>query len=437
MDCRANQLAWPLMRVAVVGAGWAGLAAAVHARLRGYEVSVFEMSGQLGGRARTVPLPNGMSADNGQHILIGAYTETQRLMRLLGVDPEQALQRRSLCLVDAQGKGLQLGKGDPQWAFVRAVCQHRNWTWRERGALTAQVLRWAMWGYRCVPDISVAKLSANIPERLRNEFINPLCIAALNTLPHEASGAVFLRVLRDALKSGPGSADLLLPRRPLGELLPQPARLWFAEQGVGLHTHQRVQALQHQGSQWRLITASMQRDFDHVVLACTSHEAARLVQPIRPNWAKVASALCYEPITTVTLYSQGIRLAQPMLTLNSDQTERPAQFVFDQGQLAGRPGELSFVISAAQTWIHRGTQVLNQATLAQAQWALRGGLSSPLQHVRTLTEKRATFRCTPGLVRPAPAIAPGLWAAADYVQGPYPATLEGAVRCAVRVVQGM
>jgi hypothetical protein len=46
-----------------------------------------------------------------------------------------------------------------------------------------------------------------------------------------------------------------------------------------------------------------------------------------------------------------------------------------------------------------------------------------------VVEKRATFACTPGLQRPASRLAPGLWAVADFVDGPYPATLEGAVRC--------
>jgi hypothetical protein len=55
-------------------------------------------------------------------------------------------------------------------------------------------------------------------------------------------------------------------------------------------------------------------------------------------------------------------------------------------------------------------------------------LRGPLQLVHTIAEKRATFRCTPGLPRPRAAIAPGMVAAGDHVDGPYPATLEGAVR---------
>jgi predicted NAD/FAD-dependent oxidoreductase len=57
--------------------------------------------------------------------------------------------------------------------------------------------------------------------------------------------------------------------------------------------------------------------------------------------------------------------------------------------------------------------------------------------LRTVVEKRATFACTPALQRPAMAIAPGLWACGDWVEGPYPATLEGAVMSAQRVVQAL
>jgi predicted NAD/FAD-dependent oxidoreductase len=64
----------------------------------------------------------------------------------------------------------------------------------------------------------------------------------------------------------------------------------------------------------------------------------------------------------------------------------------------------------------------------------RAQLGLDLEAVQTVVEKRATFACTPGLQRPAPAIAPGLLACGDYVAGPYPATLEGAVRSGAAAV---
>jgi hypothetical protein len=121
-----------------------------------------------------------------------------------------------------------------------------------------------------------------------------------------------------------------------------------------------------------------------------------------------------------------------MLALRGRVTESepaPAQFVFDRGQLGSARGLLAFVVSASDP--ERTT--LQAQVLQQAQTQL--GLK--LQAVQTITERRATFACTPALLRPAQAIAPGLLACGDYVAGPYPATLEGAVRSAVGAVRAV
>jgi predicted NAD/FAD-dependent oxidoreductase len=105
--------------------------------------------------------------------------------------------------------------------------------------------------------------------------------------------------------------------------------------------------------------------------------------------------------------------------------------VFDRGRLGGEAGTLAFVISGAARWVERGVAATEAATLAQGNEALGRFLRAPLEVVRTIVEKRATFACTPGLVRPPMAVIPGLFACGDYVDGPYPATLEGAVRSGV------
>lgn len=131
----------------------------------------------------------------------------------------------------------------------------------------------------------------------------------------------------------------------------------------------------------------------------------------------------FTAITTVYAQTaalpQGTVLSQPMLALRPG-AGQPAQFVFDRMQLGGPAGLLAFVVSASEG--DRATLEREVLQQAQDQLGLQG-----LRIVQTVVEKRATFACTPALQRPPQTVANGLCACGDYVEGPYPATLEGAV----------
>ncbi|CAN5263863.1 hydroxysqualene dehydroxylase HpnE [soil metagenome] len=408
MDRDEDELARPLKRVAVIGGGWAGLAAAVAATQRGHQVSLIEMAGQLGGRARSVE----GRFDNGQHILIGAYTQTLALLRTLGVAADTALLRMPLRLRYPRHESLSLPPGPPLISFARGVLAHPSWPLAARLRFLAKAGQWLLQDFRCSPQLTVQALCADMPAIVNTELIAPLCVAALNTPAHQASAAVFLRVLRDALFGGPGGADLLLPRVGLSALLAEPAGRWLAAHGAEISLGTRMQNLDIEA-------------FDAVILACSASEAARLARPFNPTWAATAEGLRFEPIITVYLQCPAAALPAPMLAL-LDGDDAPAQFAFDLGQLGHSPGVFSFVVSGAATWVARGLTETGAAVLAQAQREL--SWPTPPTVLRVLAEKRATFACTPDLVRPSAVIAPGLWAAGDYVDGPYPATLEGAVR---------
>lgn len=408
--------------VAVIGGGWAGLAAAIEAVDLGARVTLFEMAPRLGGRARSLD-GEAPALDNGQHILIGAYRDSLALMRRVGVDPEAALLRQPLRLRYPDRETLRLPPGPPTLAFLRAVLGCAAWSWRDRLALLRASTGWSLSGFRCPPHWTVARLCERLPPAVRDDLIDPLCVAALNTPSASASGAVFLRVLRDALFSGPGSADLLLPRHGLSALLPEPARVRLISSGVEIR-HQRVQALKapsNASGPWRVDDL----EFDAVVLATSSVEAARLTRSIAPAWSSTAGALEFQPIVTVYLRSDGSRLPAPMVALR-ESPEDPAQFAFDLGALGQQDGLFSLVISGAAAWIERGLEATGAAALAQARRVLPWSTTPEI--VRVLSEKRATFACTPGLQRPKADVANGLVAAGDYLAGPYPATLEGAVR---------
>ena len=416
------------MKVAVIGAGWAGLAAAVAATRAGHRITLFESSRVLGGRARSLPVPMAdagqLVLDNGQHIMIGAYTATLQLMQDLGVDPASALLRMPLVLRFPDGEGLALPEWPAPLDAAWGICRARGWTVRDKASMLAAALRWQLARFQCQPEVNVTQLCSGLTARVLEQLIEPLCVSALNTPPARSSGQVFLRVVRDALFGKGhgrwGGSNLLLPRVDLGRLFPHAAGQWLADRGARVELGQRVQDIAPQGRSWQVDGTA----FDAVLLACPPWEADRLVRSAGVDadaWLQRTAALTHEAIATVYA-SGGPRLPLPMLALHSSATA-PAQFVFDRGQLGGPAGLLAFVVSASP----RERGVLQQQVLAQANALGWSGLTP----VQTVVERRATFACIPGLLRPGMSVAPGLLACGDYVQGPYPATIEGAVRSAL------
>jgi hydroxysqualene dehydroxylase len=423
LDCDAHQLARPVKRLLVIGGGWAGLAAAVRATQRGAQVTLLDMAPQWGGRARSWDDPAHGPLDSGQHILIGAYRDTLALMRTVGAEPDRLLQRLPLTLVNPQGQGLVWGRGAPAWAAVQAVWRHPLWSQRDRLGLAWWGLRMGLRGLQAPAGLSVAQLCADLPEAVQRDLVEPLCVAALNTRMAAASAEVFMRVLRDALFGGPGAADLLLPAAPLQALLPTPAAAWLQARGATLHTGSRAQALTHADGAWHCGAHSA----DAVILATSATEAARLAQAHNPGWSACTAALPAEAIATVEWEAHSVRLAAPMVALAGG----PAQFLFDLAQIDTQAGtaqrqRIVAVASAVAAELDDGLEPLAQRI--EAQVAAQVPALAGAVRVRSHVDRRATFACLATLQRPPAAIAAGLWAAGDYVDGPYPATLEAAVR---------
>ena len=416
------------MKVAVVGAGWAGMAAAVRLTELGCAVTVFEATKTLGGRARLLAatLPDGsqVTLDNGQHILIGAYSETLKLMQRVGIDVKKTLLRLPLALQFPGGDGLKLPAWPAPFNALAGIALARGWTWTDKASLIQSAVGWRLRSFDCDERASVTTVCAGLKPRVMQELIEPLCVAALNTPADRASGRVFLRVLRDSLFGEFGSSDLLLPKTDLTTLFPQAAWNWIAQRGGVLKLGRRVDQLEAASAGWRVGGPQLETQvFDRVILATSASGALSLLEHTMQAaaWVWTTQALHFEAIATVYAWGEGVALAQPMLALRSETASpSPAQFVFDRGQLGGPAGLLAFVVSASIG----EREALQAQVLAQA----RRQLGMDLQAVQTVVEKRATFACTPALARPPAPIAPGLLACGDYLQGPYPATLEGAVR---------
>ncbi len=163
-------------------------------------------------------LPDGtpVQLDNGQHILIGAYTETLKMLRQVGVNTDLALLSLPMALQFPGGLGIRFPDWPTPLDALAGILGARGWSWRDKWQLLRAAAGWQFSGFECAPGLSVAALCQPLTQRVQTELIEPLCVSALNTPAAQASASVFLRVLRDALFGVAGGSHLLLPRTDLG-----------------------------------------------------------------------------------------------------------------------------------------------------------------------------------------------------------------------------
>jgi squalene-associated FAD-dependent desaturase len=389
------------------------MAAAVTLAARGVPVTVFEAGPVPGGRARRV-LSQGTELDNGQHILIGAYSELFRLMRLVGV-PDDAVLRlpleiryfggfsfRALWLPFPFGLlgGLLLARGLPFAERLRAI--------RFMAAMKQKT-------FRLEEDVTVETLLEKHRQSgpIGHYLWRPLCVSALNTPTDQASAQAFLLVLRDALFGAPGASDLLLPRVDLSKLFPEPAAAFVREKGGEIFLSETVRDLN-----------SLRKDFNSVIVAVGPHQLKTLLPDLAPDYT-------YQPIYTCYLqYDPATRLPLPMIGLAGGLV----QWAFDRGALTGEKGRLACVISAQGD--HQQLSLDEVAAACHRELAhAMPGLPAP-QWSRVIAEKRATISCTPSMKRLSlKTPPPGVYLAGDYTDPEYPPTLEAAVRSGVRAAQ--
>jgi len=433
---------------AVIGGGWAGCAAAVKLAQSGHSVTLFESTRILGGRARAVRL-DGKLLDNGQHILLGAYRESLALMKAVGIDIDETLLRLPLQMRYPQNSGgmdFISPRLPAPWHMLVALIRADGLARADKLALArfSTTARWM--GWKLDQDCSVAELLDRFDqtERLTKLMWRPLCIAALNTPPQRASAQVFLNVLRDSLGARRAASDMLLPKVDLTELFPQHAARFIETNGGKVRYAANVNSLRQEDDRWRLNLSGNvgespddNLNFHRVVLATPVSQTADLLDGHIDTSA--LRAFEFEPITTCYLrYAPGVRLPQPFLALVDDEDKSEwGQFVFDRGQLdAQQAGLFAVVFSASSAAVELDQHSLSTSIARQLAATLRSPLLAQPLWSKVISEKRATFSCTPGLTRPANDIGlPGLALAGDFTAGDYPATLESAVRSGLSAAQ--
>jgi squalene-associated FAD-dependent desaturase len=419
-------------RVAVIGAGWAGLAAAVTLASAGRAVTVFEAAPQLGGRARRIELRERI-VDNGQHILLGGYRQTLALLRQVhGARQErELLVRRRLHLEEPGVFRLHAPPLPAPWHALTAILTMRGITRPARLSTAAFARRLKRTAFRCSSSLTVAALVVDQPQEVVDKLWAPLCMSSLNTPPDRASAQVFLNLLRDAFTVHARDSDLLLPRVDLGALFPDAASRFIVEHGGEIRPGRSVGNVASVSDGVELTTNAGSERFGAAVIAVGPHQAGALLAGLATKGAAAAAAsiaaFTYQPIVTAFLrYPRPLGAVHPMLKLPGN----PGQWLFDRGQLGGETGLAAVVISTDVEGA-RG----DQASLAQAIDAqLRRLIADlpPPSWSQVIAEQRATYACMAALERPGPGlVAPRVYLAGDYIDAELPATLESATRSGV------
>ena len=444
-------------KIAIIGAGWAGCAAAVHLAKAGHEVSLLEAAKTLGGRARGVFI-NDKQLDNGQHILLGAYKASLDLCQQVGIDTKQALLRLPLQMcypnpdMEKTGQGMHFvaPRLPAPLHLLIALLRAKGLAREDKMALArfSTTARWMDW--KLHQDCSVNELLSRFDQtdNLCKLMWHPLCIAALNTPPERASAQVFLNVLRDSLGAKRAASDMLIPRVDLSALMPNAAASFIQARSGQVITGCTVQQInQNPDQRWQIHSnqneAISNFAFDAIIIATNPEQASQILNNAQINQDQLKPTFdahfSYEPITTCYLqYEKHIQLPRPFYALIDEPSKSHwGQFVFDRGQLhADQAGLLAVVVSASSLAIEQSHEDLAQAIAKQLASSFQlTELETPLWQ-KTITEKRATFACSPALVRPSNVTSiANLMIAGDYTQGDYPATLEAAVQSGIKAAQ--
>ncbi len=419
----------PSQRVAIIGGGYAGMAAAMSLAETGVRVCVYETAKILGGRARRIDYREEI-LDNGQHILSGAYSETIRLMALAGVPPN-AVQRVPLRLDMPPHFSLRAPRLFAPLHLAWALLSAGGLTWTDRWAAIRfmRALQHANFRIDSTLTVDALLVQHQQPANVVRYLWQPLTVSALNTPIATASAQVFANVLRDSLASTRSASDLLLPQTDLTSLFPDAAARHLQRHGSETLCGVRVKRVAAINQSFEVVIDNGAAAFDAVILAMGPHQFDAISLP---EHCAPSTPFSFEPIVTIYLkFDQRVRLPRPML----GQTDGYAQWYFDRRLLASDPavrarhdGLIAAVISASGP--HDSLSQEDLAARVLAELARFTGPLPPLAWHKVVTEKFATFACVPAVqsLRPPHATGtPGIFLAGDYTAGDYPATIEGAV----------
>jgi len=388
------------VKVAVVGGGLAGLAAALELVDAGHDVTVLEARPTLGGAVQTLPERQGdpePPPDNGQHIALGCFTEYLRFLDRIGEGGSYLRTRLGLPVIDEGGRSATIASSLP------TLLAYSHLPLRDRARLPVTTLR--MRSVKSRPGETFGELLRRLGERSEaiDRFWDVFIRPALNLPADEVDAEAGLFTVRTALLGPRANSDLILPTKPLG---------WTHGDAAGRALGDRVRLE-------RRVETLDELDADAIVLAVPPRESARLLGEPDPG-------LEDSPIVSVHLWFDRPLLDEPLAALlGSD-----AHWVFDRGALTGSRPERGQYLTVVSSGVPELLEVRGRELVEQIAGQLTQRLGeAELLWSRVSREPYATIALRPGLRRPGVETSrPDVARAGAWTDTGWPATMESAIR---------
>jgi squalene synthase HpnD len=433
-------------KVVVLGAGYAGLAAATELILRGHDVTLVEGRALLGGRAHSfIDAKSGLVLDNGQHILMGCYHETLDLLRRLGVmDRLHSPPRLEVPFVSEKGRSVLVASAPDPLHLLSALFGYGELCGADKLAAIKLAMRLRL-GQGPLANESVKawmrrwKQTPNIIRALWE----PLCIAALNEPVVTASARLFATVIRLSFLAGAADSTILLSRVGLSELFaPEVKKLLEMCRGT-IRLQTPVTSLRFEGMTLREIKlgdgSSLQPE---AVVSALPWHVLRGLLPGESKLARACGQIRDAPIVSLHLWLDRPILREPFVGL----LDSPVHWVFSRDHIhgtnaAGQEGHvITAVVSGARDLVDKTGPELEELTMRELRRLLPGLGNIRVLHRLIYKARSATFAATPETETLRPEVTTewsNFWLAGDWTNTGLPATIEGAIVSGVRAARAV
>ncbi|MFI5004469.1 MAG: hydroxysqualene dehydroxylase HpnE [Solirubrobacterales bacterium] len=422
-------------RVAVIGGGLAGIAAALDCADAGARVTLLEVRPQLGGAAYSFER-EGLRMDNGQHVFLRCCTAYRALLARTGGERGVFVQPRLEIPVVSPGGEVSVLRRSALRAplhLAGALLRYRQLSVRERlGAARAA--------------LALGRLDPGAPEldrRTLGEWLarhgqGPRAVAALwdlialpalNLPAAQASLALGAFVFQQGLLERADAGDIGFHRSPLSEIVGEPAERALRAAGVELRLGWRVERVQAVGGRFEVLGGDEGVSAEAVIVALPHARAANLIEPLDPRAAAGARGLRDSPIVNLhVVYDR--RVCELPFAAG---VGTPVQYVFDRseaGGVAAGKQYLAVSLSGAEREMGMSVDALRERYLPALAELFPRARAARVERFLATREHAATFRAEPGagaLRAGARTAVPRLALAGAWTDTGWPATLEGAV----------